>query len=77
MTYSRPAIEFQAALKVGDRFTPIEDYMPYAGQILTVEGVVRRYANPDDCLYWIKDGNGELLEPVRCWWLRKCCRRVE
>lgn len=75
--YSRPAIEFQAALKPGDRFTPIKDYAPHAGQVLTVDGLLRRYKNPDDSIYWVKDEQGSLIEPVRAWWLRQCCRRVE
>ena len=76
MGYSRPAIEFQTALQVGDRFTPIKDYAPHAGKTLIVDGLLRAYTNPDDCPYWVKDEDGTQLEPVRSWWLRKCCRRV-
>lgn len=74
--YSRPAIEFQAGLKVGDKFTPVDDDAPFAGQVLTVDGLIRQYKNPDDCLYWIIDED-DLPHDVRCWWLRKCCRRVK
>lgn len=76
-TYSRLAINFQSSLQVGDKFTPIKDHAPHYGQILTVDGLVRQYKNPDDCLYWLKDEQGQLLEPIRCWWLRKCCTKVE
>lgn len=76
MPYSRPAIEFQASLKSGDRFTPVESHATHFGKILTVDGLLRAYKNPDDCLYWVID---EARTPydVRCWWLRKCCQRVE
>lgn len=67
MAYSRPAIEFQAALKIGDRFTPIKDYAPHFGKVLIVDGLLRTYKNPDDCMYWLKDEHGELLEPIRSW----------
>lgn len=77
MSYSRLAIIFQASLQVGDRFTPIKDYAPHFGKILIVDGLVRRYKNPDDCMYWLKGEQGQLLEPVRCYWLRKCCTRVQ
>lgn len=77
VAYSRPAIEFQAALKAGDRFTPMSDYASHAGKVLVVDGLLRKYKDPDDSIYWIKDEEGNLLEPTRCWWLRKCCRRVE
>lgn len=76
MSYSRPAIQFHASLSTGDKFTPIKDYAPYAGKVIIVDGLLRHYSNPDDCMYEVKDENGNLLEPVRAWWLRKCCRRV-
>jgi hypothetical protein len=62
---------------MGDKFTPIKDYAPHYGQVLTVDGLVRRYKNPDDCLYWLRNEQHELSEPVRCRWLRKCCVKVE
>lgn len=73
--YPKVAIEFQASLKDGDKFTPIKDYAPHYGKVLTIDGLLRKYNNPDNCLYWVKDDAGN-LDDVRCWWLRKCCTRV-
>lgn len=72
MPYSRVAMEFQASLQVGDQFTSFAA----PANVVTVDGLLRKYANPDDCMYWLKDEQGQLLEPVRCWWLRKCCTKV-
>lgn len=76
MSYSRPAIEFQATLKAGDKFTPIKDYAAHAGRVLTVDTVKFSAANPDDYVYYVNTDEGDRVW-VRCWWLRKCCRRVE
>lgn len=77
MPYGRPAIQFQSTLKVGDKFTPIKDYAPYYGRVLEVLALDRRYNNPDDCAYILRDAEGGTEFEARCWWLRKCCRRVE
>lgn len=73
--YATVAIEFQASLRAGDRFTPTEPHAPHYGQTLTVEGLVKWYKNPDDCLYWVVNEEG-VEHHIRCGWLRKCCRRV-
>lgn len=75
--YSKPAIEFQAATQIGDRFLLRERTakMLRMGQRLEIITILTVTRNPDDYLYEVED-DGKRRYQVRSWWLRKCCDRI-
>lgn len=76
--YSKPAIEFQAATKIGNKFLLRERVakMLRMGQHLKITAVLKETTDPDNYLYKVTDSDNREYK-VRSWWLRRCCERVD